>query len=62
MSDVPSGSKAINELRDARVIAYSATPPGPSDRMTSLFSAVLRKPSSPDVVIATVQQFADRVA
>lgn len=50
--------KAIDELRDASVIAYSATPPESGLEDQALFSAVLRKPSSPDVLIATVQQYA----
>ena len=47
--------KAIDQLRDARVIAYSANPA--IDSTTSeLFTTVLPKPSSPDIVVAAVQR------
>ena len=50
--------KEIDQLRDARVIAYTAK--GQLDPLLSedLFSAVLPKPSPPDVVVAAVQRFA----
>lgn len=50
--------KAIDELRAARVIALS---PGPVEHPpfnTELFTAVLAKPSPPDLVLATVQRWA----
>jgi len=50
--------KAIDALRDARVIAYAAQPPLDLDPASHLFSAVLPKPSAPDVVVAAVQRCA----
>jgi len=50
--------KAIDTLRDARVIAYAAQPPIDSKLTGELFSAVLPKPSPPDVVVAAVQRCA----
>jgi CheY-like chemotaxis protein len=50
--------KAIDELRDACVIAYTATPPDVAPLAPTLFSAVLRKPSSAEALIATVQRYA----
>jgi CheY-like chemotaxis protein len=47
--------KAIDELRNTRVIAYTARTPAPT---TELFTAVLRKPSPPDVVVETVKRWA----
>jgi CheY-like chemotaxis protein len=50
--------KEIDELRDARIIAYAAQSPIDPNLASGLFSAVLPKPSSPDVVVAAVQRFA----
>jgi hypothetical protein len=47
--------KAIDELRDTRVIAYTARQPPPT---SELFTAILRKPSPPDVVVDTVRRWA----
>jgi CheY-like chemotaxis protein len=47
--------KAIDELRDTRVIAYTARQPPPT---SELFTAILRKPSPPDVVVDTVKRWA----
>ena len=47
--------KAIDELRDTRVIAYTARTPPPA---SELFTAILRKPSPPDVVVDTVKRWA----
>lgn len=47
--------RAIDELRDTRVIAYTARVlPQTSD----LFSEILRKPSPPDIVVETVKRWA----
>lgn len=48
--------KAIDELRSARVIAYTARPPLDPRLTEELFSAVLPKPSPPDLVVAAVQR------
>jgi CheY-like chemotaxis protein len=50
--------KAIDEIREARVIAYTGRPATLDDAATALFVAVLLKPSSPDAVVATVRQHA----
>jgi CheY-like chemotaxis protein len=51
--------KAIDELRNACVIAYTAHPmPAHDAAVESLFSAVLPKPSPPETVIETVQRYA----
>ena len=50
--------KAIDHLRDARVIAYTARTPVDPRLTDELFSAVLPKPSPPDVVVAAVQRCA----
>ena len=47
--------KCIEELRHTRVIAYTARTPAPT---SELFTAVIRKPSSPDVVVDTVKRWA----
>jgi len=47
--------KAIDELRDTHVIAYTARTPPPS---SELFTEILRKPSPPDVVVETVKRWA----
>ena len=47
--------RAIDELRNTRVIAYTAgQPPATSE----LFTAILRKPSPPEVVVDTVKRWA----
>jgi len=50
--------KAIDELRSARLIAYTAQPAkaGPLDG--GLFTAVLQKPSPPDEILAAVKRYA----
>lgn len=50
--------KAIDELREARVIAYTAKAPLDPKLTQELFSAVLEKPSRPDIVVAAVQRCA----
>ena len=47
--------KAIDAIRDARVIAHTARPEM-DDTARKLFAAVLKKPVPPDVLLATVQQ------
>jgi two-component system, cell cycle response regulator DivK len=47
--------KANDATRDARVIAYTGTPLAESALNPRLFTAVLQKPATPDVVLATVQ-------
>jgi CheY-like chemotaxis protein len=47
--------KAIDELRNTRVIAYTARQPPPT---SELFTAILRKPSPPDLVVDTVKRWA----
>ena len=47
--------KEIDELRNIRVIAYTARQPPPT---SELFTAILRKPSPPDVVVDTVKRWA----
>jgi CheY-like chemotaxis protein len=51
--------KTIDAIRDARVIAYTASPLATVPRHNALFAAVLQKPTPLDVVVATVRQFAD---
>jgi two-component system, cell cycle response regulator DivK len=50
--------KAIDEIREARVIAYTGRPATLDDAATALFVAVLPKPSSPAAVVATVRHHA----
>jgi CheY-like chemotaxis protein len=50
--------KAIDELRAARVIAYTAKPLAQPQLHDELFSAVLPKPSSPAEILAAVQRYA----
>lgn len=50
--------KAIDRLRDARVIAYGANPPVDQSMFQGLFTDVLQKPSPPDLVVAAVQRCA----
>ena len=47
--------KAIDELSNTRVIAYTA---GQPPTASELFTAILRKPSPPDVVVETVKRWA----
>jgi CheY-like chemotaxis protein len=49
--------RAGETTRHARIIAYTGTPPDDPSAQ-SLFDAVLEKPASPDVVLATVQHVA----
>jgi len=51
--------KAMDATRHARVIAYTANPSLEDMQARQLFVAVLTKPSSPDLVLATVQNVAD---
>ena len=48
--------KAIDELRETRLIAYTARLPQPE--ISEFFTAVIRKPSSPDVVVEAVKRLA----
>ena len=48
--------KAIDELRDTRLIAYTARLPQPG--ISEFFTAVIRKPSPPDVVVDAVKRLA----
>ena len=48
--------KAIDELHDACVIAYTAKHSLDPKTSEELFAAVLKKPASPDVVVAAVQR------
>jgi CheY-like chemotaxis protein len=50
--------KTIDALRHARVIAYTADPSILEEPVQEWFVAVLPKPSSPDIVLSTVQAFA----
>jgi CheY-like chemotaxis protein len=50
--------KASEVTRHARVIAYTANPSLDSTLVQTLFSAVLQKPATPAVVLATVQHVA----
>ena len=52
--------KAADATRDARVIAYTADSTLSPSLVEKLFVAVLQKPATPDVVIATVRQAASR--
>jgi CheY-like chemotaxis protein len=49
--------KAIDTIRDARIIAYTARPDF-EDQDRGMFAAVLTKPAPHDVVLATVQRHA----
>ncbi len=48
--------KAAEATREARVIAYTGNPSFEDNSARTLFAAVLKKPSTPGVVLATVQQ------
>jgi CheY-like chemotaxis protein len=50
--------KACDATRDAAVIAYTGNSPFDARLAQTLFAAVLQKPASPDVVLATVQRVA----
>jgi CheY-like chemotaxis protein len=50
--------KAVDALRQARVIAYTADPALNECLVPRLFAAVLQKPALPEVVVATVRQCA----
>jgi CheY-like chemotaxis protein len=50
--------KAIDATRHARVIAYTGNPIHTESLVENLFIAVLEKPATPDVVVATVQEVA----
>jgi CheY-like chemotaxis protein len=50
--------KAGEATRDARVIAYTGNPSFEDTPTRTLFAAVLKKPSPPSVVLATVQHVA----
>ena len=52
--------KAADATRHARVIAYTGDTTLSPSLVESLFAAVLHKPATPDVVVATVQQVASR--
>jgi CheY-like chemotaxis protein len=49
--------KAIDDLRHACVIAYTAMPGMDAKAFAQLFSDLVPKPSPPDVVLAAVQRF-----
>jgi CheY-like chemotaxis protein len=51
--------KAVDGIRDARVIAYTGKAPVGDDGVEKLFSAVIHKPATPDRVVALVQQYAN---
>lgn len=48
--------KQIDDLRETRMIAYTARAPQPA--AGELFAAVIRKPAPPDVVVETVKRWA----
>lgn len=50
--------KASDATRRSRVIAYTSTPPQRHSVVEKLFAAVVRKPATPNAVLATVQQVA----
>ena len=50
--------KANEATRDVRVIAHTGNPPRDVGLAGTLFAAVLQKPTTPDVVLATVQRVA----
>ena len=52
--------KAAAATRDARVIAYTGNASFDDNLLGTLFAAVLRKPATPDAVLATVQHVASR--
>ena len=50
--------KASDATRDARVIAHTGNPPRDASLTGTLFAAVLQKPTTPDVLVATIQRVA----
>ena len=48
----------IEATRDARVIAHTGDLPGAARLTGTLFAAVLQKPTTPDVLVATIQRVA----
>jgi len=48
--------RAIDELQNTRLIAYTARAPQPA--IGELFTAVIQKPAPPDVVVETVKRWA----
>ena len=50
--------KAVEETRDARVIAYTGNPGFDQSPSRTLFAAVIAKPATPAAVLATVQRVA----
>ncbi len=48
--------KAIDELKETRLIAYTAS--APQAPLGELFTEVIRKPAPPDVVVETVKRWA----
>ena len=50
--------KASEATRDARVIAHTGDLPGAASLTGTLFAAVLQKPTTPDVLVATIQRVA----
>ena len=50
--------KACDATREARVIAFTGSPGFEESPTRVLFAAVLKKPATPDAVLATVQQTA----
>jgi CheY-like chemotaxis protein len=51
--------KAIDTTRDTHVIAYTATAPADELFLNTMFSAVIQKPATPDVVLAAVRHLAE---
>jgi two-component system cell cycle response regulator DivK len=52
--------KATAATRHARVIAYTGNPTFSESHVGNLFAAVLEKPATPDIFVATVQQVVSR--
>jgi CheY-like chemotaxis protein len=50
--------KASDATRDARVIAHTGDLPGAASLKGTLFAAVLQKPTTPDVLLSTIQRVA----
>jgi two-component system cell cycle response regulator DivK len=50
--------KASEATRDARVIAHTGDLPGAARLTGTLFAAVLQKPTTPDVLVTTIQRVA----
>jgi CheY-like chemotaxis protein len=51
--------KAVDTIRHAQVIAYTATPSLDDGALWGLFAAILKKPAPPDVMVETVRQCAN---